>query len=298
MPYASTTAGTKIYYEETGAGHPILFAHEFAADHREWETQVRFFSRRYRCIAYDAPGYGQSDVPDDGTAYDYRHQVAAMVAVLRHCAIAKAHIVGLSMGAFSALQFGVHHPGMASALVVAGCGSGAPREHRERFRADCEAAAARIERDGMKKVAPDLALGPTRVQLQNKDRRGWEETARHLAEHPTKGSAMTLRHFQAARPSLWDFEAQFRAMDVPVLLIVGDEDEPCLEANLFLKRAIPRAGLWVVPKSGHPVNLEEPAAFNDAVSSFLHAVEAGAWPKRDPRATAESSLSMAPVKQE
>jgi pimeloyl-ACP methyl ester carboxylesterase len=295
MPHANAN-GTKIYYEETGQGYPILFAHEFAADHREWETQVRFFARRYRCIAYDAPGYGQSGVPDDGAAYDYLHQVAAMVAVLQACGAARAHIVGLSMGAFSALQFGLQHPGMASALVVAGCGSGAPRAARERFKADCEAASDRIAREGMAKVAPDLALGPTRVQLQNKDRRGWEETARHLAEHPTKGSAMTLRHFQAARPSLWDFEAQFRALDVPVLLIVGDEDEPCLEANLFLKRAIPRAGLWVVPKSGHPVNLEEPAAFNAQTAAFLHAVENNAWPKRDPRATAESSLSMAHVK--
>ena len=292
MPHADSR-GTKIYFEETGSGHPILFAHEFAADHREWETQLRFFSRQYRCIAYDAPGYGRSGLPDDGAAYDYERQVAAMAAVLRQCGVAKAHVVGLSMGAFSALQFGLRHPGLASALVVAGCGSGAPREQRERFRADCEAAAARIEREGMAKVAPDLALGPTRVQLHNKDRRGWEEFARHLAEHPTKGSALTLRHFQAARASLWDFEAQFRAMDVPVLLIVGDEDEPCLEANLFLKRAIPRAGLMVVPKTGHAVNLEEPAAFNAAAAAFLHAVESNAWPPRDKRATAENSLSMA-----
>jgi pimeloyl-ACP methyl ester carboxylesterase len=297
MPHAQTQNG-RIYFEETGTGHPILFAHEFAADHREWETQVRFFARQYRCITYDAPGYGSSDVPDDGAAYDYLHQVAAMAAVLRHLDIARAHVVGLSMGAFSALHFGLQHPAMASALVVAGCGSGAPPELRARFRADCEAAAARIERDGMKNVAPDLALGPTRVQLQNKDRRGWEEFARHLAEHPTKGSAMTLRHFQAARPSLWDFETQFRAMDVPVLLIVGDEDEPCLEANLFLKRTLPRAGLVAMPKTGHAVNLEEPAAFNAAVEGFLHAAESSAWPRRDPRATAESSLSMAHAKKD
>ena len=121
MPHATTPDGTKIYYEETGTGYPVLFAHEFAADHREWETQVRFFARRYRCIAYDAPGYGQSDVPGDGAAYDYLHQVAAMVAVLQQCGVARAHIVGLSMGAFSALQFGLQHSPCLPALRLRRC---------------------------------------------------------------------------------------------------------------------------------------------------------------------------------
>jgi pimeloyl-ACP methyl ester carboxylesterase len=142
----------------------------------------------------------------------------------------------------------------------------------------------------MERVAPDYALGATRVQLQNKDRRSWDEFGRHLAQHSGKGSALTMRNFQARRPSLHDFEKDFAALDVPVLLVCGDEDEPCLETNLFLKRAIPRAGLYVVPNTGHAVNLEEPGLFNDAVAAFLASAERGTWPRRDPRSKGTSAL--------
>jgi pimeloyl-ACP methyl ester carboxylesterase len=290
MPFASTESG-KLYFEETGTGHPVIFAHEFASDHRAWETQVRWFSRQYRCITFDAPGYVPSDEPKDEALYDYQHQVDNIAGVLRHLGIAKAHVVGLSMGAYAALLFGLRHPEMASALVIAGCGSGSPRAERARFVAECEAVVRRIEREGFEPVAREISLGPTRVQLQVKDPRGWEEFARHLAEHPSHGAANTLRAFQAARPSLEDFEAELAGMDVPVLLIVGDEDEPCLETNLYLKRTIPRAGLMVMPKTGHAVNLEEPALFNAAVQVFLAASEHGQWRRRDPRSKAGGVLT-------
>jgi pimeloyl-ACP methyl ester carboxylesterase len=291
MPFVESRAG-RLYYEETGAGPPIVFAHEFAADHREWEGQVRHFSRRYRCITFDAPGYSPSDVPEDEALYDWSQQVESVGAVMTHLSLPRAAIVGLSMGAYAALMFGLRFPRRASALVVAGCGSGAPKDVRERFRAECEATSARIEREGMEAVARDLALGATRVQLQNKDRRGWDDFARHLAEHSTPGSARTLRRFQALRPSLYDYEAQFAALDVPVLLVVGDEDEPCLETNLFLKRTLPHAGLLMLPNTGHAVNLEEPGVFNQAVGDFLAAAERGTWPRRDPRSKSTHVLPL------
>lgn len=282
MPFARS-AEANLYFEVTGSGYPLLFLHEFAADHREWEAQVRFFSRRYRCVTVNARGYPPSDVPDDVALYDHVHQAEDAAAVMRHLGLARAHVVGLSMGAYATLQFGLRFPDMASALVVAGCGSGAPRAIRAQFAAEVEALAAQIETEGMTVAARSIALGSTRVQLQNKDPRGWEEFARHLSEHSSKGSALTLRGYQAPRPSLFDFEAELRRLDVPTLLVVGDEDEPCLETNLFLKRTIKRAGLWVVPNTGHAVNLEEPGAFNGAVADFLAAVERGRWPERDPR---------------
>ena len=291
MPFAAFD-GTKLYYEETGAGYPVIFVHEFAADCREWETQIRWFSRSYRCIAFNARGYPPSDVPEDGALYEYGHQVEAIAAVLRHLGLAKAHVVGLSMGAYAALHFGLRHAAMASALVVAGCGSGAPRDHRTQFRAEAEALADRLEREGWAKLANVMALGATRVQLHNKDKRGWDEFVQHLAEHSAIGSALTLRHYQAVRPSLFDYEAELQALRVPVLLVVGDEDAPCLETNLFLKRMIATAGLWVVPRTGHAVNLEEPDAFNREVQAFLSAAERGAWTARDPRRQGAGLLPM------
>ena len=103
-----------------------------------------------------------------------------------------------------------------------------------------------------------------------------------------------LKNYQAARPSFFDFEDELRRLVVPTLLVVGDEDDPCLETNLFLKRSIPAAGLWVVPKTGHAVNLEEPDAFNRAVLDFFGTVERGRWATRDPRSTSARALAVGP----
>ena len=282
MPLADSN-GTRLYAESTGSGTPIVFVHEFAGDYRNWENQVRYFARRYRCITFNARGYPPSDVPQDPQLYSQSHAVQDIAAVMHHFGVAKAHIVGLSMGAYATLNFGLRHPEMASALVVAGCGSGAPRAERTQFREEAEILSARLLKEGMAPIAQALAHGATRIQLQNKDPRGWEEFTRHLSEHSAQGSAYTLRKYQAIRPSLYDLEDELRQLKVPTLLAVGDEDEPCLDTNLFLKRMIPSSGLWVAPKTGHAINLEDPAAFNHTVSEFLATVERGRWDLRDPR---------------
>src|SRR5262249_23668873 len=146
MPHAQS-AGARLYYEETGSGYPLIFVHEFAGDHRSWEAQLRFFARRYRCIAYNARGYPPSDVPQDLTSYRQEQQADDVAAVLDHLRIERAHVVGLSMGAHATLFFGLRHPARASALVTAGIGSGAPKELRARFQADSLAAAERFERE-------------------------------------------------------------------------------------------------------------------------------------------------------
>jgi pimeloyl-ACP methyl ester carboxylesterase len=285
MPHA-LSGGVKLYYEETGTGYPIVFVHEFGADLRQWETQVRWFSREYRCIAFNARGYPPSDVPSDENAYGHEHSVADIAAVIRHVGVPKAHVVGLSMGAYATLLFGLRHPDMASALVVAGCGSGSPKEVRVAFKQQSEANAEHFLTAGSPAMANQMGHNPTRIQLKIKDPRGWQEFVDHLGGHSALGSALTLRRYQALRPSLADFAAELAKLTVPVLLAVGDEDEPCLETNLFLKRTIPSAGLWMAPKTGHAINLEEPAAFNRAVRDFLGTVERGRWELRDPRTIA------------
>lgn len=182
--------GAKLYFEETGHGYPMLFIHEFGADHRQWESQVRYFSRFYHCVTVNARGYPPSEDPQDEGLYDHVHHVEDIGAVMRHLKLNKAHILWVSMGAYATLNFGLRHPEMASALVVAGCGSGAPRAERTRFREEAEILSARLLKEGMAPIA--LALGATRIQLQNKDPRGWEEFTRHLSEHSAQGSASRL----------------------------------------------------------------------------------------------------------
>jgi pimeloyl-ACP methyl ester carboxylesterase len=287
MPYAEAQ-GAKLYFEEAGSGFPIVFVHEFAGDARSWEPQVRYFSRLYRCITYNARGYPPSDVSEDKSLYSQDIATDDIAAVMRSAGIDKAHVIGLSMGGFAAAHFGMRYPEMAASLVIAGCGYGANRDQRDQFKSETEAAADKLERDGMEAMGKVYGAGPTRVQFENKDPRGYAEFMEQLCSHSATGSANTLRGVQAVRPSLYDLEPQLREMTTPSLLVTGDEDEPCLDANLYLKRVIPGAGLFVVPKTGHACNLEEPDAFNGAVREFLAKVEQGTWSVRDPRSVSDT----------
>src|SRR5690348_2963678 len=141
----------------------------------------------------------------------------------------------------------------------------------------------------------DLHSFPTRrsSDLQNKNPRGWAEFAAALGGHSALGSALTMRGVQAARPSLYDLRDELGRAGTPVLLLVGDEDEGCLDAALMLKRTMPSAGLAILPWTGHTANLEEPEQFNALVDRFLAAVERGAWRPRDPRSLSASTTGMA-----
>lgn len=286
MPYATTQDGVKLYYEEVGQGTPILFVHEFASDYRGWEPQMRAFGQRYRCITYSARGYTPSDVPADPNVYSYKHVMRDVVAVLDHLKIDKAHLIGLSMGGYTSLQVALNHPGRVRSLVLAGTGSGSERWYTEEFHKHSRELGDQFEREGSAAVAKTYGMSPSRVPFLIKDPRGFAEFSRQLAEHDAQGSANTSRGFQGARPSLYDFESEIKKLDIPALIIVGDEDDRCIEPSLFLKQTIPASGLVTFPKTGHVVNLEEPALFNQVVGDFLDRVEAGRWLPRDPRTIA------------
>jgi pimeloyl-ACP methyl ester carboxylesterase len=218
--------------------------------------------------------------------------VADIRSVLDGLNIDKAHIVGLSMGGLAVLHFGLSYPERARSLLVAGAGYGSELGERDKFRAEAETIAGKLEREGIEKFAAAYAYGPTRVQFEGKDPRGFAEFKQMLAEHSAKGAIGTQLGVQRQRPSLFDLEAQLKGLTVPMLVVTGDEDWPCLLPNIFLKRTCASAGLLVLPNSGHAVNLEEPAAFNAALADFLAQVDAGRWPKRDPRAISQSITGM------
>ena len=278
MPYVSVD-GVNLYYEVTGEGYPLVWAHEFAGDYRSWESQVRFFARRYQVITYNARGYPPSDVPEDVSAYSQEQAVEDLRALLAHLGIQQGHIGGLSMGGSLALHFGLTYPQMCRSLIVAAAGSGSVNS--EAWKAEAEANAKRFESEGMRVVAGDYATGPARIQFQNKDPMGWQEFHDALAEHSSIGAANTFRGVQINRPSIFDLKERMNRLTVPTLIMIGDEDEPCVDAAVFMKRNIPTAGLSVLPQSGHTINLEEPDLYNRIVLDFLTAVEAGRWPAHE-----------------
>lgn len=292
MPRATTSDGIELHYESTGSGAPILFIHEFAGDHRSWAPQVGHFAPRRRCITYAARGYPPSDVPHDVAAYSQQRAVQDAAEVLDAAGVESADVVGLSMGGFAALHLVLTHPQRVRAAVVAGAGYGAQPEKREQFQRESLGIAAAFEAEGSAKVAESYAVGPARVQLQNKNPQAWQRFAAELAQHDATGAALTMRGVQAARPSLYEFEDRLRSVRVPVLIVVGDEDEGALEPALFLKRAMPSSGLVILPRTGHTANLEEPDLFNATLERFFEAVETGVWQPRDPRSTTKSITGM------
>ncbi len=287
MTWATTTDNFRLHYEEAGKGTPILFVHEFAGDWRAWEPQMRYFSRRHRCITYSARGYTPSDVPPNASSYSQEQAVKDAVSVLDAAGIEKAHIVGLSMGGFATIHFGMMFPERALSLCVAGAGFAAEKSTQEYYRGKARETSKRFLNEGAKAVAPGYALSPTRVQLQNKDPRGWHEFMTRLGEHDSLGSANTMFGVQSSRPSIYDFEEKLKAMKVPTLVINGDEDDPCINPGIFLKKMLPACGLLMLPKTGHTINLEEPDWFNMFLADFIAHVEAGTWVERDPRAKHE-----------
>ncbi|WP_375592914.1 alpha/beta hydrolase [Algihabitans albus] len=290
MPHITGDDGVKLYFEEAGHGAPLLFVHEFAGDWRSWEPQMRHFSRYYRCITFSARGFPPSDVPTDPASYSQERARDDIAAILDGLDLEAAHVVGLSMGGFATLHFGITYPQRCRSLVIAGCGYGAEPDSRAQFAEEAETAAHRFEELGMTEAGESYALGPTRVQFQNRDPRGWREFRDQLIEHSALGSAQTLRGVQKERPSLYELVDEMKRITAPTLVLTGDEDWPCLEPALLMKREIETAALAVIPNAGHTINLETPEAFNRLVEEFLFTVETGRWPQRDPRATSRAIL--------
>src|SRR3954467_4092453 len=286
MPYALTTDDVRLYFEEAGNGTPIIFLHEFAADHTNWEPQMRYFSRRHRCVAYSARGYAPSDVPPSAELYTYKHFYTDALAVLDHLCLAKAHFVGLSIGSYWSLQVALNAPDGPISMTLGAVGSGSSLENLDAFRKECRANAEQYEAIGSAEVAKATREAPSRIPFLLKDPRGHAEFYQSLARHDATGSANTMRGFQGGRPSIYTLSETIAKVLTSALIMCGDEDDGSIEPSLFLKKHLPASGLAFFPKSGHVLNLEEPALFNEMVEHFIALVEAGRWPARDPRSIA------------
>ncbi|MGA8320517.1 MAG: alpha/beta hydrolase [Xanthobacteraceae bacterium] len=279
MPKIKTADCVGLYYEEAGAGTPVVFVHEFAGDYRTWEPQMRCFARSHRCVTYSQRGYPPSDIPSDAASYGQDIARGDVIAVMDALGIEKAHVVGHSMGAYTSLHVGMRHPERCISVTAAGCGWGSLPDPAARaaMRAQAAETSKMFIAKGMPDAAAIYADGTTRHAQKFKDPRGYAEFARMLAEHSAQGHALTMAMLQSKRPTLWDMEEDLKKFKVPLLVICGDEDETCLDGSVFLKRTAPTAGLLVIPRSGHTITSEEPGAVNAALAELFAAAEGGRW---------------------
>ena len=274
MPMASVN-GVELYWEETGQGAPMVWVHEFGGDLRSWEPQVRYFSRRYRVITYNQRGYPPSTVPKNARDYSQVLLVEDLHQLLRQLDLGPAHLAGCSMGANVARDFTLAHPDKVRSLALVGAGAGSVR--REEFLQTQEAIAAGLEREGMAARVRAFDTVPTRATFKTKDPRGFAEFLRQAGEHDVQACAHLAREVMSKRKTIFELEAELKALRVPTLILVGDRDTPCVEPSLVMRGWMPHAGLVVFPACGHTPNLEEPSLFNLHVAEFLAAVEEGRW---------------------
>ena len=280
MPFLTTSDSVRLHYDEQGDGPALVFAHEFGGDGRSWAGQVAHFSPRYRCVTFEARGYPPSDVPADPASYALERATDDLRELLDDLRIDRANLVGLSMGSFTVLHTALRWPERVASMVVAGSGYGSHPGVTEAFRADMARNADGIRERGMSWFADTWGRGPTRVQLETKDPAGFGAHLDDLAAHSAIGAAHTIAQIQGKRPSYYDLTDELQAIRTPTLLVVGDEDDLALEASLLLKRCIGPSGLAILPRTGHLVNLEDPAKFNALVDAFLDDVAAGTWTAR------------------
>jgi len=285
MPKVKTSDGIELYVEETGRGPPVVFVHEYAADYRTWEPQMRHFARSHRCVTYSQRGYPPSDVPKDPDKYTQDCFTDDVIAVMNALAIDKAHVVGHSMGASTALHVGIRHANRCISVTAAGCGYGssADRNVVEESRAASRENARMFAANTMADSAAKYGDGATRQAHKNKDPRGYAEFVKMLSEHSPVGHSLTMANLQAKRPTLWDMQADLKTFAPPLLIVVGDEDDWCLDASVFLRRTASTAGLVVVPRTGHTLTSEEPDKFNAALAEFFAEAERGTWLSHKPR---------------
>ncbi len=279
MPKISAADGVKLYVEEVGAGTPVVFVHEYAGDYRSFEPQLRYFCRQHRCITYSQRGYPPSDIPSDPARYSQAIARDDVVAVMDALGVDRAHVVGHSMGAYTALHVGIKYPQRCRSVAALGCGWGSTPDpiKREAMKALAAETGKMFAEEGIAAAAAKYADAPMRQAFKHKDPRGYAEFARMLAEHSAQGHAQTMFNLQLKRPTLWEMEAELAQFSVPLLVIVGDEDDLCLDGSVFVKRTAPTAALMVVPRASHTINSEEPAAVNAALAELFSAAEAGHW---------------------
>lgn len=280
MPHLTTPDGVRLFFEEAGRGTPIVFVHEFSGDLRSWEAQLQHFSRRYRCVAFNARGYPPSDVPGRVASYSQKLATDDLAAVMRHLKIGKAHVVGCSMGSQTTLHFGLTYPRMAISLTAIGAGSGSNHPTREAQKRAAEENARRYESEGLEAMLARVRTNANRVRLKVKNPRAWDDFGRRFVEHSAQGLALTSRGVQARRPPIASLAKEWRALKVPLHLVLGDEDAGAIEPSLLIFRACAAARLTILPATGHLVNLEEPALFNQLTEAFFEEVASGRWRAR------------------
>lgn len=265
--------GVALYAETQGSGVPIVFVHELAGSCRAFDLQVKEWRESWRCVTFNARGYPPSDVPPTVDSYSQDIAASDIGAVLDGFDLADAHLIGVSMGSASVLQYAIRNPKRARSITLTSIGSGSDMKPGE-FASGMEALARLTLEKGMRALAEHYAATPTRYRLKEKNPSEYRNFIEQLAAGSPLGITNTMRGVQESRPPIYVHKDRIAALDVPALIVLGEEDAPCVGPSHFLAETLPGARLEIVATTGHAVNLEEPQLYNKLVMGFIGRVEA------------------------
>ena len=260
--------GTRLYYEVAGSGDPLVLIHGMTLDTRMWDDQFEPLAHQYRVVRYDARGFGKSALPAAGKPYAHTDDLKAL---LTHLDIARAFILGLSMGGGIALDFAVAHPEATEALIPVDSRLNGWQPDAE-FASYLSAVRARAKEAGfqaareawiysaMFKPALENPTVASRLVQIIADYSGWHWVNDNPLRTPDPSTAQRLHTIR-----------------VPTLIVIGEHDVPgCQAIADTLHRRIPNARKVAMARVGHMSNVEAPERFNVLVSDFLAAQQRAA----------------------
>jgi pimeloyl-ACP methyl ester carboxylesterase len=261
-----------VAVSDTGDGPPVVLLHGLACGQRMWFHQIRALRRRFRVVAYDQRGHGQTDAPAVATDYSAAHLARDLVGVLDALEIERAAIVGFSLGGGPALALAASKPERVSRLVLADVGAGA--DDPVKIEGMARRWGALIGQGEIDELVCEMLRSELFKVYARRSPRRREHMAALIRATPIDGLRFTLSEVLAKRKSLFRLTGVLKSVRVPTLVMVGELDYVCSKASRLLAQAIPGATLKIIENSGHMSPLEQPAAFTAALLEFLEPVAA------------------------
>jgi pimeloyl-ACP methyl ester carboxylesterase len=269
--------GIDIYYEQHGAGPPLVMTHGFTGCTEEWRLLILPLAARRQLLLYDVRGHGRTTAPAEPSAYSIETFAADLRALMLKLGIERAHIGGVSMGGMIALRFALDYPQMVSSLLLCDttAGNGQPDGEAGRFEhmlREYFAAMEHIaEKYGLSALAERLIAWAQANDPHHADNPEAEDVTRQrLARISLQGYLGALRAI-CDRP---DLVHRLGEVQAPTLVLVGEWDNFLPSARLA-HQAIKGSRFVLIRRSGHGTPTWRPQAFQRAVAEFLDAVQAG-----------------------
>ncbi len=261
-----TVNGLRLQYVERGTGAAMILLHGLCAGADTWQDTMNHFEGRFRVLAYDARGHGQSGMPDKPDAYSQAIMVQDLADFMEARKIQKAILVGHSMGAGVSLNFALQYPDRCLKLVLVGIGTGCsnPKFWQEWWGRLAELA----ERQGMAPVLEEMARVPSWRDAFNHPEIG-EGLRQTVLRNSPKAIAHVISGIQMKRASIFDLEARLKECPVSTLVVFSESDSPVIECSRFISRCMPNAKLKSLPARSHWTYLEAPVKFLSALDKFL-----------------------------